>query len=240
MRLLSMLLGELGLIQKCILKHCTCVLLYWLIRIAINWFETEFETELDWLLWWYECFIYRLSYMRLQSDFQSHTSRSYAFQIQWYWALVSTAIYVYESVNIKQFVSLFHLARTGVSVIIHWNISNIALSWYGSNIPYPAPPKVDRVYRRQGFQGYSKYRVDGTAMLFAFIYLIDIAIDTNIEVIVVSLTTWEAHHSPRAKPEGCGEFPKSLMRQQWPKLRYQFLFYHDETKLMMNKQGLSI
>ena len=25
-----------------------------------------------------------------------------------------------------------------------------------------------------------------------------IGIDTNIEVIVVSLTTWEAHHSPRA------------------------------------------
>ena len=24
--------------------------------------------------------------------------------------------------------------------------------------------------------------------------------DTNIEVIIVSLTTWEAHHSPRAKP----------------------------------------
>ena len=67
-----------------------------------------------------------------------------------------------------------------------------------------------------------------------------IGIDTNIEVIVVSLTTWEAHHSPRAKPEGCGELPRSLMRQQWPKLRYQFLFYHDETKLMMNKQILSI
>ena len=68
----------------------------------------------------------------------------------------------------------------------------------------------------------------------------DIGIDTNIEVIVVSLTTWEAHHSPRAKPEGCGELPRSLMRQQWPKLRYQFLFYHDETKFMLNKQILSI
>ena len=68
----------------------------------------------------------------------------------------------------------------------------------------------------------------------------DIGIDTNIEVIVVSLTTWEAHHSPRAKPEGCGELPRSLMRQQWPKLRYQFLFYYDETKLIMNKQILSI
>ena len=67
----------------------------------------------------------------------------------------------------------------------------------------------------------------------------NIGIDTNIEVIVVSLTTWEAHHSPRAKPEGCGEPPRSLMRQQWPKLRYQFLFYHDETKLMMHKQLLS-
>ena len=44
------------------------------------------------------------------------------------------------------------------------------------------------------------------------IEVIVIGIDTNIEVIVVSLTTWEAHHSPRAKPEGCGELPRSLMR----------------------------
>ena len=29
---------------------------------------------------------------------------------------------------------------------------------------------------------------------------LNIEIDTNIEVIVVSLTTWEAHHSPRVKP----------------------------------------
>ena len=62
-----------------------------------------------------------------------------------------------------------------------------------------------------------------------------IGIETNIEVIVVSLTTWEAHHRPRVKPEGCGELPGSLMRQQWPKLRYQFLFYHDETKWWINK-----
>ena len=67
-----------------------------------------------------------------------------------------------------------------------------------------------------------------------------IGIDTDIEVIVVALTTWEAHHSPRAKPKGCGELPRSLMRQKWPKLRYQFLFYHDETKLMINKQTLAI
>ena len=73
-----------------------------------------------------------------------------------------------------------------------------------------------------------------------FVVYMAIGIDTNIEVIIVSLTTWEAHHSPRAKPEGCGELPRSLMRQQWPKLRYQFLFYHDETKLIMNKQILSI
>ena len=44
MKLLFMLLGDLGLIQKCILKHCTCVLLYWLIRMAINWFELEIWT----------------------------------------------------------------------------------------------------------------------------------------------------------------------------------------------------
>ena len=49
----------------------------------------------------------------------------------------------------------------------------------------------------------------------------------------------EVHHSPRAKPDGCGEFPRSLMRPHWPKLRYQFLFYRDEIKSMMNKQMLS-
>ena len=63
-----------------------------------------------------------------------------------------------------------------------------------------------------------------------------IGIDTNVEVIVVSLTTWKVHHSPGAR----GLWWASLMRQQWPKLGYQFLFYHDETKLMMNKQILSI
>ena len=67
-----------------------------------------------------------------------------------------------------------------------------------------------------------------------------IGIDTKIEVIVVSPTTWEAHHSPRAKPEACGELPRSLVTPQWPKSGYQFLFYHDETKLMMNKQILTI
>ena len=64
----------------------------------------------------------------------------------------------------------------------------------------------------------------------------NIGIDTNIEVIVVSLTSLEAHHSPGTSPSGCGELPRSLLRRQWPKLRYQFLFYHDETKLMMNLQ----
>ena len=57
-----------------------------------------------------------------------------------------------------------------------------------------------------------------------------IGIDTKIEVIVVSPTTWEAHHSPRAKPDGCGELPRSLVTPQWPKSRYQFLFYHDASK----------
>ena len=77
-------------------------------------------------------------------------------------------------------------------------------------------------------------------MIFLLSFLFSYRIDTNIEVIVVSLTTWKAQHGPRAKPEGCGELPRSLMRQQWPTLRYQFLFYHDETISMMNKQMLFI
>ena len=67
-------------------------------------------------------------------------------------------------------------------------------------------------------------------VLYGFIYVYIIGIDTKIEVIVVLPTTWEAHHSPRAKPEGCGELPRSLVTPQWPKSRYQFLFYHDASK----------
>ena len=30
--------------------------------------------------------------------------------------------------------------------------------------------------------------------------------------------------------EGCGELPRSLVTPQWPKSRYQVLFYHDASK----------
>ena len=63
-----------------------------------------------------------------------------------------------------------------------------------------------------------------------------IGIDTKIEVIVVSPTTWEAHRSPRAKPKGGGELPMSLVTPQWPKARYQFLFYHDASKHIKSVQ----
>ena len=61
-------------------------------------------------------------------------------------------------------------------------------------------------------------------------------IDTKIEVIVVSPTTWEAHHNSRAKPEGCGEFPRSLVTPQWSKSRHQFLFFHDVSKHIKSMQ----
>ena len=66
----------------------------------------------------------------------------------------------------------------------------------------------------------NKYFI-ATTVLPILAAMLAIGMDTNIEVIVVSLTTWEAHHSPKAK---------------WG---YQFLFYHDETKLMMDKKILS-
>ena len=47
--------------------------------------------------------------------------------------------------------------------------------------------------------------------------------DTSISVLVVSLTTWEAHHSPRASHSGCHELAMSLVRQQWPQYWYQLL-----------------
>ena len=60
---------------------------------------------------------------------------------------------------------------------------------------------------------------------------IGIGIGTNVGVIVAWLTTWEAHHSPRAKPAGCGELHSSLFGSQWPKLRYQVLFYYGKTNV---------
>ena len=54
-----------------------------------------------------------------------------------------------------------------------------------------------------------------------------VGIDTKIEVIVVSPTTWETHHSWRVKPDHCGELPRS---PRWLKSRYQFLFYRDASK----------
>ena len=32
------------------------------------------------------------------------------------------------------------------------------------------------------------------------------------------------------QPEGCDELPRWLVTPQWPKSRYQFLFYHDASK----------
>ena len=70
----------------------------------------------------------------------------------------------------------------------------------------------------------------------------DTGIDTNIEVIVVSLTIWEAHHSPRAKPEGCGDASQVVNDTTMTEIEVSIsiLSWHDETKLMMNKQILSI
>ena len=53
---------------------------------------------------------------------------------------------------------------------------------------------------------------------------------------MVSPTTWKAHHSPKAKPEGCGEIPRSLVTPQCPKSRYQFLFYHDASMRIKSMQ----
>ena len=50
--------------------------------------------------------------------------------------------------------------------------------------------------------------------------VLNIGIDNKIEVIVVSPTSWEAHHSPRA----------TLVTPQWRQFCYQFLFYHDASK----------
>ena len=63
-----------------------------------------------------------------------------------------------------------------------------------------------------------------------------IGIDTKIEIIVVSPTIWEAHHSPRAKPSGCDELPRSLVTLQWLNSRYQFLFYYDASKHIQSMQ----
>ena len=63
-----------------------------------------------------------------------------------------------------------------------------------------------------------------------------IGIDTKLEVIVVSPTAWEAYHNPRSKPSGCGQPFRSLVTPQWPKSRYQFIFYHDASKHIKSMQ----
>ena len=65
--------------------------------------------------------------------------------------------------------------------------------------------------------------------LYLYQLLWVIGINTSISVIVVSLTTWEAHYSP---------WVIRVMRPQWLEMRYQFIFYYYETKLMVNKQIL--
>ena len=78
--------------------------------------------------------------------------------------------------------------------------------------------------------GYWKsYKMSSDYFHLPFLRAFDIGIDTKIWVIVLSPTTWRAHHSPRAKPEVCGELPRSLVTPQWPK-SYQFIFYHDASK----------
>ena len=72
--------------------------------------------------------------------------------------------------------------------------------------------------------------------MYICIYVYNIGIDTKIGAIVVSPTTCEAHHRPRAKPEGCGQLPRSLVTPQWPKSRYQFLSYHDASKHIKSMQ----
>ena len=37
----------------------------------------------------------------------------------------------------------------------------------------------------------------------------------------------------------CGDIWESVVSQPWPKMRYQFLFYHGTTKLTLNKESLS-
>ena len=62
-----------------------------------------------------------------------------------------------------------------------------------------------------------------------------IKIDTLISVIVVSPTTWEAHHSPRASPSGCGELPRSLVTR--PRAVVSFpgrWWHHNDLNLGIN------
>ena len=67
------------------------------------------------------------------------------------------------------------------------------------------------------------YTPESAWIKYALRYHDRIEIDTSILVIVVSPTTWEAHHSPRASPSGCGDLPRSLVPPHWPQSWYQFL-----------------
>ena len=52
----------------------------------------------------------------------------------------------------------------------------------------------------------------------------------------------EKPQTPKPQPRhlGCGDIWESMMSQPWPKMRYQFLFYHGTTELTLNQAMLSI
>ena len=51
--------------------------------------------------------------------------------------------------------------------------------------------------------------------------------DTKIEDIVVSPGNL---YTARGEAEGCGEIPRPLLKSQWPKSRYQFSLFRDNTQ----------
>ena len=52
--------------------------------------------------------------------------------------------------------------------------------------------------------------------------------------------TTDCKTSPQPKHLSCGDIWKFVMSQQWPKMRYQFLYYHGTTKLTLNKRCFRI
>ena len=86
----------------------------------------------------------------------------------------------------------------------HQSSASLAFVWGIHRRPVNSPHKLQVTRKMFSFHDVilSIANEPNTAVGYLRIGIVcNVGIDTNIEVIVVSFKTWEAHHSPRAKPE---------------------------------------
>ena len=92
------------------------------------------------------------------------------------------------------------------------NFSDVCLRWLYCQSLHIVAGKARFQFPLQLYPafGYSMY-----CRSYSFVGTLNIGIDANIEVIVVPLKTWEAHHSPRANETTMTEIEVSISILSW-------------------------